>query len=107
MGYYLSKFLYKDGAKIVGIIEKDSAIYNKNGFDPDEVKMHYTKTGSLKSFSHAEETETLDPTFIMRKKCDIFAPCAGDGTLNMHNAPHVKAKIVLEGANGPTTFKAD
>jgi len=54
-----------------------------------------------------EEEETLDPTYILRKKCDVFAPCAGDGTLNIHNAYHIKAKIVLEGANGPTTFKAD
>jgi len=36
----------------------------------------------LKDYSHAEDVETLDPTYIMRKDCDIFAPCAGDGTLN-------------------------
>jgi glutamate dehydrogenase (NAD(P)+) len=107
VGYYLAKFLTKEGAKVVGIIEKDSAIYNDKGFDPDEVKMHLTKKGDLKDFCNADEIETIDPTFIMRKKCDIFAPCAGDGTLNMHNAQHIKAKVVLEGANGPTTFKAD
>lgn len=43
----------------------------------------------------------------MRKKCDIFAPCASDGSINMHNAPHIKAKVIIEGANGPTTFSAD
>lgn len=43
----------------------------------------------------------------MRKKCDVFAPCAGDSSLNQYNAPHLNAKIVLEGANGPTTFRAD
>lgn len=43
----------------------------------------------------------------MRKKCDIFAPCASDGSINMHNAPHLKAKVIIEGANGPTTFSAD
>jgi glutamate dehydrogenase (NAD(P)+) len=107
VGYYISKFLIREGAKLVGIVEKDSAIYNASGFDPDEVKMHLNSTGSLKNFAHADEIETLDPTFILRKKCDIFAPCANDGTLNVHNAYHIKAKIVLEGANGPTTFKAD
>lgn len=43
----------------------------------------------------------------MRKRCDILAPCAVDGSINIHNAPHLKCKILLEGANGPTTFAAD
>ena len=61
----------------------------------------------MKNYSHVEEIETLDPTYILRKDCDIFAPCAGDGTLNQYNAQHLKARVVVEGANGPTTFKAD
>jgi glutamate dehydrogenase/leucine dehydrogenase len=55
-------------------------------------------------YSHAEIIETLDPSSLLRKKCDIFAPCANDGTLNKHNAHKLKARVVLEGANGPTTF---
>ena len=99
--------MHKEGAKIVGIIERDAAIYDPSGFDPQEVKQHINIQGTLKNFEHAEIVETMDPSFIMRKKCHIFAPCAVDGTLNMHNAPHLKAKVVIEGANGPTTFKAD
>jgi glutamate dehydrogenase (NAD(P)+) len=104
--------MHSEGAKIIGIIERDAAIYNAAGFDPQDVKMYLKMHGSthgsaLKNYEHADEVEIMDPTFIMRKKCDIFAPCAGDGTLNMHNASHLKAKIVIEGANGPTTFKAD
>jgi len=102
------KKMHKEGAKIVGIIERDAAIYDPAGFDPQEVKQHLLENrGTLKRFEHAEVVETMDPSFIMRKKCDIFAPCAVDGTLNMHNAPHLKARVVIEGANGPTTFKAD
>jgi len=55
VGYYLSKFLHKEGAKIVGIVERDAGIYNHKGFDPDEVKMHFVKAGTLKDFCHAEE----------------------------------------------------
>ena len=44
---------------------------------------------------------------MMRKKCDIFAPCAVDGAINMHNAKYIQARIVIEGANGPTTFAGD
>jgi glutamate dehydrogenase (NAD(P)+) len=43
----------------------------------------------------------------MRNECHILAPCATDGSINMNNAPHIKANIIIEGANGPTTFKAD
>jgi len=108
VGFHFAKKMHKEGAKIVGIIERDAAIYDPAGFDPQEVKQHLLENrGTLKNFEHAEVVETMDPSFIMRKKCDIFAPCAVDGTLNMHNAPHLKARVVIEGANGPTTFKAD
>lgn len=60
----------------------------------------------LGHFPKADIIETNDPSYIMRKKCDILVPCASDGTINMHNANHIRAKMVVEGANGPTTFKA-
>ena len=65
------------------------------------------KNSSLANYAHAEKIETLDPTSILRYDCDIFAPCATDGSLNQFNVQKLKAKVVLEGANGPTTFKAD
>jgi len=61
----------------------------------------------LKNFTGAEEIETVDPQFFMRRKCHIFAPCCTYGTLNKFNAHHLKTKIVIEVANGPTTFSAD
>jgi glutamate dehydrogenase (NAD(P)+) len=99
--------LEKEGALIVGIIERDVGIYNSQGFDVNEVNNFKLKRSSLKNYSHAEDIETLDPTYILRKDCDIFAPCANDGTLNQFNADNLKARVVVEGANGPTTFKAD
>jgi glutamate dehydrogenase (NAD(P)+) len=107
VGYHYAKKMHKEGAKIVGVIEKDAAIYSTSGFDPQELKMFLNTEGSLRNYEHADTVETMDPSFIMRKKCDIFAPCAVDGSLNMHNAPHIKARVVIEGANGPTTFRAD
>jgi glutamate dehydrogenase/leucine dehydrogenase len=44
---------------------------------------------------------------IMHKPCDIYAPCATDGAVNANNAGNLKCKIIIEGANGPTTFAAD
>ena len=65
------------------------------------------KNSNLAEYSHAEQVETLDPSYILRNECDVFAPCATDGSLNIFNCTKLKAKVVLEGANGPTTFKAD
>lgn len=110
VGYNFAKFMHREGAKIVGIVERDAAIFSAGGLNPDDVKMHLAaqgKHGSLSSYPHADEVETNDPTYIMRKKCDILAPCANDGAINRHNAAHLKCKVMIEGANGPTTFDAD
>jgi len=107
VGYHLARILHEDGAKITGIIERDAGIYSASGLDPVAVKQHLIKEGTLKNYELADEIETQDPTFLLRKKCDVFAPCATDGSINMHNAQHIKAKVILEGANGPTTFRGD
>jgi glutamate dehydrogenase (NAD(P)+) len=107
VGYQLARILHEEGAKIVGVVERDAGLYSPQGLDPNAVKQHLTEYGTLKNCPLGDEVETQDPTFLFRKKCDIFAPCATDGAVNMHNAQHIKAKVVLEGANGPTTFKGD
>lgn len=106
VGYHFAKKMHKAGAKIVGIIEKDIGLYAEAGMDPDDVKMAMM-SGNISTYAHADQVEVTDPNVIMRNDCHIFAPCAIDGSLNKHNAGHIKAKVVIEGANGPTTFQAD
>lgn len=107
VGYWASKFFTKDGAKIVGIVEYNSAIYNENGIDVDQAKMYMNQHGTLAGFTGAEEEEVLDPASFMEKECDILVPCAKEKALNMHNVDDLKCKVVLEGANGPTSFFAE
>ena len=107
VGYNFAKFMHRNGAKIIGIVEKDAAIFSPSGLNPDDVKMHMSMSRSLGSYPHADEVMTDDPMYIMRKKCDILAPCAGDGAINKYNAAHLKCKVLIEGGNGPTTFGAD
>jgi glutamate dehydrogenase (NAD(P)+) len=107
LGYHFAKALHSEGSRIIGVIEKDAGIYNPKGLNPDDLKEHFEKHGTIGNYPGAEEVELDDPSFVMRKKCHIFAPCATEGTLNKQNAGHLKAQIVLEGANGPTTFAAD
>jgi len=109
VGYHFASFCHKKGAKIVGIIERGMGMYNPAGFDPQAVKMHIQSgaMGRGEAFPDAEITETRDPMKIMAQECDVFAPCAADGALNANNCDSLKCKVVIEGANGPTTFKAD
>jgi glutamate dehydrogenase (NAD(P)+) len=107
VGYYFARSVHEEGGIITGIIEHDASIYNSQGFHPNDVKMYMNNQGSLKSYPYADTVNTLDPTQLLEQECDILAPCAVDGALNLNNASQIKAKVVIEGANGPTTFGAD
>jgi glutamate dehydrogenase (NAD(P)+) len=109
VGFHFAHYAFKQGAKITGIIERDGAIYNSNGFDPDDVKLFISQGmgKNITQYHGAEESHHMDFDKVMFKPCDIFAPCASDGTLNANNAESINCKIIVEGANGPTTFAAD
>ena len=105
VGYWAARFLHEAGAVIVGVAEHDGAIVRHRGLDPDQVRAHLQQTGSVigypgaETLSRSEEALTLD--------CDVLVPAALENQLTAANAPDVKARIVLEGANGPTTPEAD
>ena len=105
VGYWAARLLHEAGAVIVGVAEHDGAIVCHRGFDPDQVRAHLQQTGSVigypgaETLSRSEEALTLD--------CDVLVPAALENQLTGANAPDVRARIVLEGANGPTTPEAD
>ena len=110
VGYHFANNCHKEGAKIVGIIEYNGGIYSENGFDPTHVKqfMGTMKKGqTLADYDFAEQVEKTNPMRIANNECDVFAPCAADGAVNGNNAGSLQCKVVIEGANGPTTFAAD
>ena len=107
VGYWASKFFQRDGGKIVGIVEHNSAIYNPKGFDVDDVKQYLTKNGSLDNYPQARQINTVDPQSFLEKECDILIPAAIEKSINMFNADNLKCKVVVEGANGPTTFQGE
>mmetsp|Transcript_36394 Transcript_36394/g.26480 ORF Transcript_36394/g.26480 Transcript_36394/m.26480 type:complete len:196 (+) Transcript_36394:1003-1590(+) len=63
--------------------------------------------GTLKGYPHATEEEVMDPASFMEKECDILIPCAMEKAVNRHNVDKLNTKLVVEGANGPTTFAAE
>ena len=104
VGYHTAKFCHEAGAIVVAIAEYDGAIANEKGLDPDAVDKHRKASGSIRNFPGAKN---IDSAAAMELPCDILVPAALENVLTKDNAGKVQAKIVLEGANGPTTPDAE
>ncbi len=104
VGSYLAKFLAEDGATVVAISDSRTALYNPNGIDVPAAFAHKRDTGLLDGLRGAELI-TNDELLLL--DCDILAPCALEQVITEENAAQVKAKLVVEGANGPITPPAD
>jgi glutamate dehydrogenase (NAD(P)+) len=107
VGYWAAKFIQKDGGKITTIIEYNSAIHNPDGFDVDDAKNYFVSKGTFDGYSKAEEIELLDPLSFLTKSCDVLLPAAVEKSIHVNNASALDCKVVLEGANGPTTFMGE
>ena len=104
VGYHAAKFLQKAGAVITAIAEYDGGICNPNGLDVDDVQKHRRESGSILNFPGARNFE--ESKAALEYECDILVPAALEGQITEKNAPNIKAKIVAEAANGPTTARA-
>ncbi len=105
VGYHAAKFCREGGAVIVAIAEREGAIMRAQGLHEDEIVEHRRKTSSILDFPGA--TNLPATTAALEMECDVLIPAALEGVFTAENAPRVKARIILEGANGPTTPKAD
>ena len=104
VGYHSAKYLTEAGAIMVGIAEMEGSIYNENGIDLKKLTDYRRETGGILGF---EGTQTLkDSSTVMEVNCDILIPAALENQLHAENAPRIKAKIIGEAANGPTTSEA-
>jgi len=105
VGYYAAKFFQEAGAEIVGLIEWNGAIYNPKGLDVDAVQKHRMETDSITDFPGAKNFE--NNAAGLEYECDILIPAALEGQITYKNAPNIKARIIVEAANGPTTVDAE
>jgi len=105
VGYHSAKFLAEFGATIVGLCEFEGAIYNPNGLNVDEVFAHRKNTGSILGFPGA--TDFKNSMEGLEQDCDIIVPAALENQFTELNIRNIKAKIIAEGANGPTTPEAE
>jgi len=104
VGGMAAKLMAEAGFRIVSIIEWDGAVYNSNGLDIAALMKHRHDTGSILGFSGAEE---IDRDEAMYLDCDVLLPAAKENVITSQNAARLRAKILCEGANGPTTHEAD
>jgi glutamate dehydrogenase (NAD(P)+) len=104
VGSWSAKFLAQGGARVVGIIEYNSAVYNSNGLDIDSLLQHKLQNKTLLGFKGAaEELDANNAWKGLHWDCDILVPAAAEKTINRKTVYGVKAKIIAEGGNGPTT----
>ena len=104
VGWNAAKIAHKMGCKIVAVSDSTGGIYCKKGLNPYKVYQHKIKTGSVTNFKGCRNITNKE---LIETKCDILIPAALENQITKANADKVKARIVAEGANGPTTPEAD
>lgn len=110
VGYFAAKYMTEFGARLVGVNAKDerlgsSAIYNKDGFDPEELNSYRQEEESVLGYEK-EGTEKISNEEFFALDVDIILPCAIENVITEDIAKSIKAGLISEGANGPTTPSA-
>jgi len=96
--------LHDQGCKVIAVSDSKGGIYNPKGFDPRDVLSYKRETGSVVGYP---DTETITNEELLELPCDILVPSALENQITADNAGRIQAKIIVEGANGPTTPDAD
>jgi glutamate dehydrogenase/leucine dehydrogenase len=104
VGYNAASILHYMGCKIVAVSDSTGGIYCSDGLNPYNVRAHKNRTSTVQGY---EGSTNITNAELLTSKCDILIPAALENQLTKKNADKVKARIVAEGANGPTTPEAD
>jgi glutamate dehydrogenase (NAD(P)+) len=104
VGGMAAHLMHQAGFKIIAIIEYDGAVVNWNGLDIKALALHRQETGSILGFS---EADAMDKDQALLLPCDVLLPAAKENVITSANAHAIQARILCEGANGPTTWVAD
>jgi len=103
VGFHAAKYLVEAGADLIGISEIEGSVYDPDGIDLEAIIEHRRETGSMEGYGDLELEES---SAALIKECDILIPAALENQVHADNAPDIKAKIIAEAANGPTTSEA-
>jgi glutamate dehydrogenase (NAD(P)+) len=104
VGSNAARLMHRQGFKIIGVSTSAGGLYNKNGIDIDALSLYHQRNHTLIGFPGTEE---IDSAHLLVTNCDILIPAAVENQITSRNADRVRATILCEGANGPTTAEAD
>jgi len=104
VGSISAQLLQERGCKIIAIGDVTGGYYNKKGINVNDAIEYCSKNATLAGYKKAEKISMAD---LLELKCDVLVPAAKEDQITAHNAKNIKAKIICEGANGPTAANAD
>lgn len=104
VGSHAAAYASSLGYTVTGVSDVNGGIYNANGLDIPAVRKYYAQNGTLKDFPGADNVTNAE---LLVLPCDVLVPAAMEGQITKNNAPNIKARMIVEGANGPTTPEAD
>ena len=104
VGSNAANLMRENGYKIIGIAEYDGGLFNPHGIDICSLLEHRQRNGTVLGFKGAEPADSHD---LLTTECEILIPAATENVITSRNADRIKARIICEGANGPTTAVAD
>ena len=104
VGAATAKFMHHDGAKVIAVSDAWGAVHNENGLDIPALLEHARRYGRVEGFPEAQQ---ITNSQLLELPCDILVPAALQNQITAKNARQISAKLIVEGANGPTTPDAD
>lgn len=104
VGSAVGKFLGEMGCKIIAVSSSKGGVYNQKGLSHTALMKYYHENGSFNHFPHAEG---ITNESLLELPCDVLVPAAMGNQITKENAGKIRAKLIVEGANGPTTIEAD
>lgn len=104
VGYHGAELLHRMGIKVIAVSDVEGGVYNRAGLDPGKVLLHQQNSGHLPGYPDGEPLTNRE---LLTLPCDVLILAAMEGQINRYNAPDIKAKVIVEGANGPTSPLAD
>src|SRR5215217_7097814 len=103
-GSVAARLMAELGSKVVAVSDSHGGTYDPAGLDLVAVAAHKNRTGTVSGFPEGQDVANEE---LLELPCDILIPAALEGQIGAHNAPRIKAQIVAEAANGPTSPEAD
>jgi glutamate dehydrogenase (NAD(P)+) len=107
VGSISAKLLHEMGAKIIAVSDVSDGLFKQDGLDIPDIMLFLSKAGNLLKDYHKENVKHISNKELLVLDTDVLIPAALENQINEANASQIKAKIIIEGANGPTTLEAD